>query len=126
MTYPNHSQILQIMSDIEKKKKEKSIPKLKSLGKNPSSIMKWKFKISQKISEFKTVRDLSLEEMASILNIDPANLSRIINGHIEKVTLDKLLSYLEIILIASNDKKISDKFQKSANHFFELDEIKFA
>lgn len=126
MTYPSQSQILQIMSEIEKKKKKGNIPKLKPLGKNSSPQLKWKFKLSQKISEFKIVRGLSLEEMALILKIDPANLSRIINGHIESVTLDKLLSYLEIILIASKNKKNTEKFHQSADKFFELDEIKFA
>ncbi len=126
MTYPSQSQILQIMSEIEKKKKKGTIPKLKPPGKNPSPQLKWKFKLSQKISEFKIVRGLSLEEMALILKIDPANLSRIINGHIESVTLDKLLSYLEIILIASKNKKNTEKFHQSADKFFELDEIKFA
>ena len=88
--------------------------------------MKWKFKVSQKIAEFKIIRNLSLEEMSLILNSDPANISRILNGHIEKVTLDKLIGYLEIILIASKNKKLSDQFQLDADKFFNLQNLKFA
>ena len=126
MTYPNQSQILKIMKDIENKKKKGEISKLNTLANNASSLLQWKFKLSQKISEFKITRGLTLEETALILSIDPANLSRIINGHVERVTLDKLLSYIEIILIASKNKQNSEIFKKSADKFFELDDIKFA
>lgn len=124
MTYPNKEQILKIMTEIEKKKGK--IDVLKPLTKNSSPVEKWKFKISQKISEFRVVRGLTLEEMSSILGTDKANISRIMNGHIEKVTLDKLLQYLEITLIASKNKKAIDKFHMSADKFFDLDDIKFA
>ena len=114
------------MSKIEKQKKAGKINRLKPLPKNADSLMKWKFKLSQKIAEFKIVRNLSLEELAQLLNADQGNVSRIINGHIEKVTLDKLLSYLEIILIAAKNKKLSDQFHADADNFFKLQNLKFA
>ncbi len=126
MTYPTKYQVLSILSNIEKQKKAKKINKLKPLPKNADSLIRWKFKISQKIAEFKIIRGLSLEEMSLLLDADPGNISRIINGRIEKVTLDKLLSYLEIILIASKNKKLSDQFHTEANNFFELQNLKFA
>ncbi len=87
---------------------------------------KWKFKLSQKIAEFKVVKGLSLEDMSNLLNTDKANISRIINGHIEKVTLDKLIQYFEILLIASKNKKASQQFHANADKFFELDDVRFA
>jgi predicted XRE-type DNA-binding protein len=114
------------MTDIEKLLKTKKINKLRPLPKNASPLETWKFKLSQKISEFKIVRGLSLEDMSILLDSDKANISRIMNGHIEKVTLDKLLHYLEILLIASKNKKLSDKFHSDADNFFKLEDIKFA
>jgi predicted XRE-type DNA-binding protein len=126
MTYPNKDQILSIMSKIEKQKRSGKINKLKPLTTEASPLQKWKFKLSQKIAEFKVVRSLSLEDMSQLLNTDQANISRIINGHIEKVTLDKLLQYLEVILIASKNKKAVAIFHTNADHFFELEDVKFA
>lgn len=114
-----------MMSKIESKKKRKLIRTLKPLKKDVSPILKWKFSLSQKIAEFKGIHQLSLEEMASLLKIDPANLSRIINGRIEKVTLDKLLNYIEILLIASKDKRLSEGFHHKADKFFSLDDVRF-
>lgn len=126
MTYPNKDQIISIMTKIEKQKRSGKINKLKPLTKDASPLQKWKFKLSQKIAEFKVVRGLSLEEMSQLLNADQGNISRIINGHIEKVTLDKLLQYLEVILIASKNKKAMATFHINADHFFELGDVKFA
>jgi predicted XRE-type DNA-binding protein len=126
MSYPNKNQIEAIMSDIEKLHKKNKIAKLSPLPKNAQPLDKWKFKISQKIAEFKTMRGLTLKEMSTLLKTDQANVSRIINGRIEKVTLDKLLQYFEIIIIASKNKKMAEKFHVNADKFFELDEIKFA
>ena len=126
MTYPNKKQILSIMSDIEKSKTDGQIKKIKPLPKNSNPLTQWKFKISQKMAEFKTIKGLSLDEMSSLLNTDKANVSRILNGHIENVTLDKLVQYFEIILIASKNKNASKEFHQSAEKFFNLSNIKFA
>ena len=126
MAYPSKDQIFQIMSEIEKLKSKGKIRKIKPLSKDASPILRWKFKLSQKIAEFKVIKGFTLDEMSNLLEVDPGNLSRILNGHIEKVTLDKLLSYMEILLIASKNKKVSEKFHANAEKFFELDDIKFA
>jgi transcriptional regulator with XRE-family HTH domain len=111
--------------DIGKQKKGGRIATLKPLAKNATPIVKWKFKLSQKIAEFKVVKGLSLEDMSNLLNTDKANISRIINGHIEKVTLDKLIQYFEIILIASKNKKAAERFHVNADKFFELEDVRF-
>lgn len=126
MTYPSKNEIISIITEIEKLAKNKKIDKLKALPKDASPLEKWKFRLSQKISEFRVVKGLSLEDMSQLLNVDKANISRIMNGHIDKVTLDKLLSYIEILLIASKNKKITEKFHANAQAFFNLEDIKFA
>ena len=126
MAYPSKDQIFQIMSEIEKLKSKGKIRKIKPLSKDASPVLRWKFKMNKKIAEFKVIKGFTLEEMSNLLDVDPGNLSRILNGHIEKVTLDKLLGYLEILLIASKNKKVSDKFHENAEKFFELEDIKFA
>ncbi|MBC7538822.1 MAG: XRE family transcriptional regulator [Bacteriovorax sp.] len=125
MAYPTKEQIISIMSDIEKQKKNGKIGTLKPLAKNATPLIKWKFKLSQKIAEFRVIKGLSLDDMSNLLNTDKANISRIVNGHIEKVTLDKLIQYFEIILIASKNKKASEKFHASADKFFEFDDVRF-
>jgi predicted XRE-type DNA-binding protein len=126
MSYPNKNQIEAIMNDIEKLRKKNKIAKLSPLPKNAPPIDKWKFKISQKIAEFKTMRGLTLKEMSALLKTDQANVSRIINGRIEKVTMDKLLQYFEIVIIASKNKKMAEKYHLTADKFFDLNEIQFA
>ena len=126
MAYPSKDQIFQIMSEIEKLKSKGKIRKIKPLSKDASPVLRWKFKMNKKIAEFKVIKGFTLEEMSNLLDVDPGNLSRILNGHIEKVTLDKLLGYLEILLIASKNKKVTDKFHANAEKFFELEDIKFA
>jgi hypothetical protein len=125
MAYPTKEQIISIMSDIEKLKKNGKIEKLKTLPKNANPITRWKFKISQKMAEFKVIKGLTLDDMSALLKTDKANISRILNGHIEQVTLDKLIQYFEIILIASKNKKAADKFHANADKFFELDDVRF-
>lgn len=126
MTYPTKEQILSIMTNIEQLQKKGKIGKLKPLSKTATALDKWKFNLSQKIAEFRVVKGLSLEEMSLILNTDKANISRIMNGHIEKVTLDKLLQYFEILLIASKNKKAAKDFHESADKFFELEKVRFS
>jgi DNA-binding Xre family transcriptional regulator len=125
MTYPSKEEILEMLADIEKKNKNKKRIPLKPLSRDASFSETWKFRISQKISEFKVTKGLSLEDMSQILQTDKANLSRIMNGHLDKITLDKLLSYLEILLVASKNKKIADKFHNEAEKFFKMEDIKF-
>ena len=126
MTYPPKKQILSIMTDIEKRKNVGQIKKIKPLSKNSTPLTLWKFKISQKMAEFKTIKGLSLDEMSSLLKTDKANISRILNGHVENVTLDKLIHYFEIILIASKNKSANEEFLLSAEKFFNFTNIKFA
>lgn len=126
MAYPSKDQIISIMTEIEKSNKKNKVARLKPLEKGATSLEKWKFKISQKIAEFRVVKGLSLEDMSKLLNTDKANISRIMNGHLDKVTLDKLILFLEIILIASKDKKNTEKFHATADKFFEFNEVKFA
>ncbi len=125
MAYPSKDQIISIMTEIEKSNKKNKVARLKPLEKGATSLEKWKFKISQKIAEFRVVKGLSLEDMSKLLNTDKANISRIMNGHLDKVTLDKLILFLEIILIASKDKKNTEKFHATADKFFEFNEVKF-
>lgn len=125
MAYPNKEEILKVMSEIEKKHKKGKLKTLKVLSKDATTTDRWKFKISQKLAEFKSIKQLSLEEMAKLLKTDKANLSRILNGHLQKTSLEKLYSYLSMVVIASKDKHLASLFNKKADQFFEFDELKF-
>jgi hypothetical protein len=64
--------------------------------------------------------------MARLLGTDRSNVSKILNGRIEKVSLDRLFSYLRIVVMASKNKKLVSEFNKSVEHFIEFEELKFA
>lgn len=125
MALPSNTAILKALNDIEKKKKKKldntvRIPPVGALMEE-----RFKFSISQKLLEFKMSKRYSFDDMAKLLGTDRSNVSKILNGRIEKVSLDRLFSYLKIVVIASKNKKLVSEFNKSVERFIEFEELKF-
>lgn len=125
MALPSKTDILKAIHDIEKKKKKKSDVTVRIPSINAPLEERFKFSISQKLLEFKISRDYSFDEMAKLLGTDRSNVNKILNGKIEKVSLDRLFSYLRIVVIASKNKKLVSDFNKSVEHFIEFEELKF-
>lgn len=126
MAFPTNSQILKALAEIEKKKRTNQDSILRVPPLNAPIEERFKFNISQKILEFKISKDYSLDDMALLLGTDRSNISKILNGRIEKVSLDRLFSYLRIIVLASKNKKMLTEFNKKIEHFIEFEELKFA
>jgi DNA-directed RNA polymerase sigma subunit (sigma70/sigma32) len=126
MTFPSNAQILKALSEIEKKKKANMDSIIRIPPVNAPIEERFKFNISQKILEFKISKDYSLDDMAKLLGTDRSNVSKILNGRIEKVSLDRLFSYLRIVVLASKNKKMLSDFNKKIEHFIEFEELKFA
>jgi DNA-directed RNA polymerase sigma subunit (sigma70/sigma32) len=126
MTFPSNAQILKALSEIEKKKKTNMDSIIRIPPVNAPIEERFKFNISQKILEFKISKDYSLDDMAKLLGTDRSNVSKILNGRIEKVSLDRLFSYLRIVVLASKNKKMLSDFNKKIEHFIEFEELKFA
>lgn len=64
--------------------------------------------------------------MAQLLGTDRSNISKILNGRIVKVSLNRLFSYLRIVVLASKYKRMLSEFNKSVEHFIEFEELRFA
>ena len=126
MALPTNSQILKALAEIEKKKKTNQDSILRIPPVNAPIEERFKFNISQKILEFKMSKNYSLDDMALLLGTDRSNVSKILNGRIEKVSLDRLFSYLRIVVLASKNKKMLSDFNKKIEHFMEFEELKFA
>ena len=126
MALPSNTEILKALDDIEKKKKKKLDNTVRVPKVNAPLEERFKFSISQKLLEFKISKDYSFDEMARLLGTDRSNVNKILNGRVEKVSLDRLFSYLRIVVMASKNKKLVSEFNKSVEHFIEFEELKFA
>lgn len=125
MALPSNTEILKALDDIEKKKKKKLDNTVRVPSVNAPIEERFKFSISQKLLEFKISKGYSFDEMARLLGTDRSNVNKILNGKIEKVSLDRLFSYLRIVVMASKNKKLVSEFNKSVEHFIEFEELKF-
>lgn len=126
MALPSNHEILKALGDIEKKKKKKLDNTVRVPSAHSSVEDRFKFNISQKLLQFKISKGYSCDEMACLLRTDRSNINKILNGKIEKVSLDRLFSYLRIVVIASKNKKLVSSFNKSIEQFIEFEELKFA
>lgn len=126
MALPSNTEILKALADIEKKKKKKLDNTVRVPALNAPLEERFKFSISQKLLEFKISKGYSFDEMARLLGTDRSNINKILNGKIEKVSLDRLFSYLRIVVVASKNKKLVSEFNKNVEHFIEFEELKFA
>lgn len=125
MALPTNTEILKALAEIEKKKKANLDSIIRIPPVNAPIEERFKFSLSQKILEFKMAKDYSLDDMAKLLGTDRSNVSKILNGRIEKVSLDRLFSYLRIVVIASKNKKMLTVFNKNVESFIEFEELKF-
>ena len=125
MALPNNLEILKALAEIDRKKKKKQDSTIRVPAKDAPVEERFKFNISQKLLEFKIARGYSFEDMAKILGTDRSNVSKILNGKISKVSLDRMFFYLRIIVLASKNKKMLNDFNKNVEHFIEFEELKF-
>ena len=126
MALPSNTAILKALNDIEKKKKKKLDNTVRIPPIDAPMEERFKFSISQKLLEFKISKGYSFDDMAKLLGTDRSNVNKILNGKVEKVSLDRLFSYLRIVVMASKNKKMVSEFNKSVEHFIEFEELKFA
>jgi DNA-binding Xre family transcriptional regulator len=126
MPLPSNDDILEVLAIIEKNKKNWKDTSLLIPRKDAPLDVRFKFMITQKLLQFKVHKGYSIQEMAQLLGTDKGNLSRILNGKIEKVTIDRLFNYLRICVIASQDKKILKAFNEATEEFIQFKQLKFA
>ena len=61
------------------------------LGKNPSADQLLKFELCTYISAFITKNALSLSDVEGQIGVNPSEISRIKNHHLERFTIDRLM-----------------------------------
>ncbi len=126
MALPTNKAILKALAEIEKKKKKKLDNTVRIPPIDAPMDERFKFSISQKLLEFKLSKGYSFDDMAYLLDTDRSNINKILNGRVEKVSLDRLFLYLRIVVLASKNKKLVSDFNESVEHFIEFEELKFA
>jgi hypothetical protein len=117
MKYPDKDRILKVLNMINNKQ---FIPvKIPAIDAPAPDLIK--FNICQKIIKFKMDSGFTNKELANILGVTPAMITRIIHCEINKFKIDSLLYYYESLLITKKNKKILAKFKKSLVNFLKDD-----
>ncbi len=108
MSYPTQDEIAKVLDLIEKGriKATRLIPPNAPL---PDQV---KFALCQKMLKFKRVHGYSNKELASLIGVTPAVVTRILHCHIERFKIDSLLSYYECLLLSLKSKKAISEFKK--------------
>lgn len=117
MTFPDKERILKVLNKIEKGK----ISPTNIISDDASPIDKMKFNICQKIIKFKRTYEYSSKEIAEIVGVGPAVISRVLHCQIDKFKIDTLLSYYFCLIVSSQDKRLIRKFNKELADFLSDD-----
>jgi predicted XRE-type DNA-binding protein len=67
------------------------------LGTDASLVDRIKQNLCSKIVEFHARSGVSQKELAHMLRVDEPEMSRILHYHIERYSIDRLISYLELL-----------------------------
>jgi predicted XRE-type DNA-binding protein len=85
MGYPRKAEINRALKNLEKK--EGTLP-LKS---NASALEKFRFDLCQKFLKYKKSHAINQKEMAEILGVDEAKVSKILHHRIDEFSTDRLI-----------------------------------
>ncbi len=67
------------------------------LGPDASLVDQIKYRLCGKIVEYRRTRGISQKDLANLLGVDEPEMSRILHYKIDRYTIDRLLSYLEVL-----------------------------
>ncbi len=113
MSYPDQKRIFKVLDKIKSGK----IMATQLIDESASPIDKMKFNICQAILLFKREHDFSNLELAEIMDVGPAVVSRILHCQITKFKVDSLLGYYFSLVVSSKDKKLIKKFNEEVSTF---------
>ncbi len=113
MSYPNQEKIFKVLDKIKASK----IKPTELIDESASPIDKMKFNVCQAILLFKREHDFSNLELAEILGVGPAVVSRIVHCQITKFKVDSLLSYYFALVVSSKDKRLIKRFNEELSTF---------
>ncbi len=113
MSYPDQNRIFKVLDKLKTGK----IKPTELISDSASPIEKMKFNICQCILLFKREYNYTNLELAEILGVGPAVVSRIIHCQISKFKIDSLLNYYFCLVISTKDKKLIKKFNDELSSF---------
>lgn len=89
MKYPNQNKLNEMNLKLMKEEGTYMV------GPSSTPAEKFRWELCQSLVRYLFEKKLSQVEFADLLGIDQARISEIVNHRIDKVSTDKLLSYLE-------------------------------
>jgi predicted XRE-type DNA-binding protein len=89
MSFPNSKEIERARKKLQK------VEPTRLLKKNASQVDQLKFALCKEFIVYIREHDMSQQELAKLLEIDPARVSEIVKYKIELFTVDRLLSLME-------------------------------
>jgi len=89
--FPKDEEIKKVLKELE------NAPGSKMLPENASTIEKIKFELCKSFIIYKQENNLNQKELADILEIDPALMSKILHYNIEEFTIDRPVKFLDVL-----------------------------
>ena len=89
MTYPSKDRLSKVLEKLEKAEGSLALPS------NASTLDKFRYDICQKFTKYVLKNKCSQKELAKILDIDEAKVSKILNHRIHEFSTDRLIMLYE-------------------------------
>lgn len=100
MAFPSEKKLKKIREKLEKTKGTLH------LNEGATPLEKFRFRLCQEILAYKQDHNMKQRDLANLLEVDEAIVSRILHHRIERLSTDKLIEYLQR-LDPSLDLKVS-------------------
>ncbi len=91
MSFPNSNELKKIRNKLEKR------DGFKMLDPDASELDKFRFQICQDLLKYAKTNNLNATQMAKVLKITKADMSRIFNHRISKFSTDKLIHLYAVV-----------------------------
>lgn len=91
MAFPSSDEIKRVLKKLE------NVEGSLAPKRNLSPIEKFRYEIQQKFVGYMLVKKITQRELAKILGIDEAKVSKIVNNRIDEFSTDRLLALYEIL-----------------------------
>lgn len=89
--FPNSEELKKISKSLE------NIQGTKSLSKNATPLERFRFEIQQRFVMYKLKNNFTQKELAKILEIDEAKVSKILNHRLDEFSTDRLITLYQKI-----------------------------
>jgi hypothetical protein len=113
MSYPDKKRIFKVLDKIKSGKMKPT----EIIDAKASPIDKMKFNICQQILKFKRENNYTNLDLAEIIGVGPAVISRILHCQISRFKVDSLLSYYFLLVSSSKNSKLLKQFNEELSDF---------